>query len=157
MTPIAELLDLPDGYGTPKKKLAWATVTAELERAKQYWLATVRADGRPHVVPLDGIWLDNVWYYGGSEKSVHHRIVLANPKVVMHLPDAFTVVIVEGRVRQTRPASEVAQRLAGLSNEKYAEYGYTNNADAYAQVLGLYPERVIAWTSYPTDATRFRF
>lgn len=157
MDPVAELLELPEGYGTPKKKLAWDAVRGELEKAKQYWLTTVRADGRPHVVPLDGIWLDDVWFYGGSPAAVHHRTVLAQPKVVMHLPDPWKVVIVEGEVRQVRPGVEVAQRLADISNEKYAEYGMTNDASTYEQVLGLYPQRVIAWMSYPADATRFRF
>jgi hypothetical protein len=157
MDPIVEQLDLPEGYGTPKKKLTWAAVRAELEQAKQYWLTTVRSDGRPHVVPLDGVWLDDVWYYGGSDRSVHRRTALAHPRVVMHLPDPFKAVIVEGEVRLTTLHAELAQRLADVSNEKYAEYGYSNDASSYVETLSLYPHRVIAWTSYPTDATRFLF
>ncbi|HEV2781029.1 MAG TPA: pyridoxamine 5'-phosphate oxidase family protein [Actinophytocola sp.] len=154
MDPIAELLDLPKIYGTPKKKLAWAVVRTELERAKHYWLTTVRSDGRPHAVPLDGVWLDDVWYYGGSEESVHRRTALAHPPVVMHLPDPIKAVIVEGSVRRTRPGVDLAQRLADTSNEKY---GYGNTAGSYAETLALHPSRVIAWMSYLTDATRFRF
>jgi hypothetical protein len=29
--------------------------------------------------------------------------------------------------------------------------------DVYAEVLGLYPRTVIAWTRFPADATRFIF
>ena len=39
--------------GTP-----WAEAARRLAAAETYWLATVRADGRPHVVPLLGVWVD---------------------------------------------------------------------------------------------------
>jgi Pyridoxamine 5'-phosphate oxidase len=155
--PIAELLGFPKGYGTPKKPLAWSTVRRALEEAKHYWLATVRADCRPHVVPLDGLWLDDVWYYGGSPETVHHRAVFANPEVVMHLPDPMRAVIVEGVVRITTTTPELAARLATATNEKYAEYGYNVDASRYTDATGLYPRRVLAWTSFPADATRFVF
>lgn len=121
------------------------------------WLSTVRVDGRPHVVPLDGVWLDDVWYYGGSERSVHRRTALAHPAATMHLPDPWRVVIVEGEVRLTHPTSSLASRLAEASNTKYADYGMHNDASSYAEVLALHPRRVLAWLSFPTDATRFEF
>lgn len=157
MDPIAELIDLPAGYGTPRTTLAWAVVRAELEQAKQYWLTTVRPDGRPHAVPLDGVWLDDAWYYGGDPRSVHRRTALAHPDVVMHLPDPWTAVIVEGRVSLATVSPSLAARLAEATGTKYAEYGMPNDPDAYSEMLVLHPRRVLAWTSYPTDATRFRF
>jgi pyridoxamine 5'-phosphate oxidase-like protein len=60
--PIAQKLGLPQGYGQTTETLAWEGVRAQLEQAKQYWLATNRADGSPHVVPVDGLWVDDVWY-----------------------------------------------------------------------------------------------
>ena len=57
--PVAEPLDLPAAYGTPQVTLAWGDVRARLVGATHYWLASVRADGRAHVVPLDGLWLDD--------------------------------------------------------------------------------------------------
>lgn len=157
MTPISAPLDLPTGYGDTTRTLPWPDIRAELEKARQYWLATVRVDGRPHVVPLDGLWVDDVWYYGGSPDSVHRRTALAHPAATMHLPDPWRVVVVEGEVRLTRPEADLAARLAKLSNEKYADYGYQHDATAYAEVLALHPRRVLAWTSFPSDATRFVF
>jgi Pyridoxamine 5'-phosphate oxidase len=157
MTPIAEQLQFPHGYGRPSVLLPWPAVRSRLERAKQYWLATARPDGRPHVVPVDGLWLDDVWHYGGSAETLHRRTIAANPQAVMHLPDPWEVVVVEGQVRSTNPTAELAQRLADASNEKYADYGYDLDASAYQDSLSLVPRRVIAWTSFPKDATRFRF
>lgn len=66
--PIAELLELPKEYGRPEVALAWDDVRARLVAATQYWLATVRPDGRAHVVPLDGIWLDDPGFSGAARR-----------------------------------------------------------------------------------------
>lgn len=124
MDPIAERLELPDGYGRVTKTLAWATVRAALEGAMHYWVTTVRPDGRPHAVPVDGLWLDDAWFYGGSEQAVHYRNALASPRVVVHLPDPAKAVVVEGDVRLARPSPELARRLAEASRAKYG-YGPT--------------------------------
>jgi nitroimidazol reductase NimA-like FMN-containing flavoprotein (pyridoxamine 5'-phosphate oxidase superfamily) len=155
MQPTAEPLDLPQEYGKVGAILKWPTVRAALERAERYWIATSRQDGRPHVVPVDGIWLDDLWYFGGSRQAIHQRTLAANPNVVMHLEDAMKAVIVEGRVRQTKPTAEVAKRLVSASREKY---GYAPAASDYGKgVPTLFPSRVLAWTSFPKDATRFIF
>jgi Pyridoxamine 5'-phosphate oxidase len=155
--PNATTIRFPEGYGTARRTLAWEDVRSRLAEAPAYWLATVRADGRPHLVPLDGVWVDDAWWYGGSPESVHVRAVEADPRAVMHLPDPMQAVIVEGEVRRSHPDPDLAQRLADTSNEKYAHYGYDNDASAYANALGLFPTRVLAWTAFPSDATRFEF
>jgi Pyridoxamine 5'-phosphate oxidase len=154
MDPIAEPLELPDGYGRVTGTLAWPAVRAELERALRYWLATTTPHGRTHVVPVDGVWLDDVWFYGGSERAAHYRNALDNPNAVMHLPDPMRAVIVEGVVRLAHPSPETAERLAQASK---AKYGYAPDPSAYDGALGLFPRRVRAWTAFPSDATRFRF
>ena len=42
-----------------------------LAEAELYWLSTVRPDGRPHVTPLLGIWLDGALYFctGPAERK----------------------------------------------------------------------------------------
>lgn len=154
--PVAELLDLPAAYGTPKDRLAWADVRARLAGAAHYWLATVRADGRPHVVPLDGIWLDDEWFFGGSDEAVKHRNLRANPKAVVHLEDPLQAVIVEGRCEHIVPGDGLARRLSELSKEKYG-YGPDPSSYATTGVWRLRPERVLSWRRFPRDATRFVF
>jgi nitroimidazol reductase NimA-like FMN-containing flavoprotein (pyridoxamine 5'-phosphate oxidase superfamily) len=154
--PAAELLDLPEGYGTPEAPLAWPDVRARLEGAARYWLATVRPDGRPHVVPLDGIWLEDAWYFGGSSKAVKHRNLEADPRAVLHLEDAQSVVIVEGACEQVFPDGELAERLSRLSK---AKYGYGPDPASYARTGAwrLSPHRALSWSRFPRDATRFVF
>jgi hypothetical protein len=31
-------------------------------------------------VPLDGIWVDDVWWYGGAPQTVHIRNAVARPQ-----------------------------------------------------------------------------
>ena len=42
---------------------AWKRGRRELQDAELYWLSTVRPDGRPHVTPLLGVWLDGALYF----------------------------------------------------------------------------------------------
>ena len=154
MEPVAEPLELPDGYGTTTTTLAWADVRARLETATQYWVATTLAGGRPHAVPVDGLWLDDLWYWGGSDQAVHYRSALANPQVVMHLPDPARAVVVEGTAGLARPSPALAERLVQASK---AKYGYAPPASGYDGALALRPRLVLAWSAFPKDATRFRF
>jgi nitroimidazol reductase NimA-like FMN-containing flavoprotein (pyridoxamine 5'-phosphate oxidase superfamily) len=144
--PKAEKLVFPQGYGQTTETLAWEQVQAQLEQAKQYWLATNRGDGSPHVVPVDGLWVDDLWYYGGSPETTHVQMARANPHVTMHLPDPWKVVVVQGEVR-----------VSDLANDKYPEYGITFEASSYSEPGTLHPRRVIAWSSFPKDGTRFTF
>jgi general stress protein 26 len=41
----------------------WSQGRDELAGAEVYWLSTVRPDGRPHVTPLLGIWLEGAFYF----------------------------------------------------------------------------------------------
>src|SRR5687768_7196996 len=124
-------MDLPKEYGTPTKLLAWADVRKELEDAPVYWVASTRPDGRPHVVPRDGMWLDATWYYGGSPETVHNRNLRENPEVVMHIGDGMKAIIVEGTVEIIKPSRETAARLADINNVKYAHYGMNATAETY--------------------------
>jgi nitroimidazol reductase NimA-like FMN-containing flavoprotein (pyridoxamine 5'-phosphate oxidase superfamily) len=154
--PTAELMGLPPEYGTPEVPLAWEKVRDRLESAAHYWLATVRPDGRPHVVPLDGVWLDDRWYFGGSHDTVKHRNLHEDPRAVVHLEDGTQAVIVEGRCEELFPDEQLAGRLSGASKSKY---GYAPPPQAYAEtgVWCLSPQRVLAWEQFPRDATRFEF
>lgn len=65
---------------------AWTTARERLEspeKGRIHWLATVRPDGRPHVMPLLGLWLDGAFYFVTSEKSRKGRNLGDNPRCVI--------------------------------------------------------------------------
>jgi nitroimidazol reductase NimA-like FMN-containing flavoprotein (pyridoxamine 5'-phosphate oxidase superfamily) len=155
MEPTTASIRLPEGYGSPKRTLDWPAVRNRLEQAQHYWLATTRPDGRPHVVPVDGLWVDGAWYFGGHSDTVHQRNVRNNPEVAIHLQDAIAAVIAEGIAEWTTPAAELAQQLSAASKHKY---GYAPPPQAYLEgTWRLRPRRVVAWTSVAEDPTRFTF
>ena len=153
--PRVEQLGIPPEYGAPSKLLDWASVDARLAEATHYWLATVRPDGRPHVVPLDGLWIDRRYYFGGVASTVKHANLMANPRATVHLEDAGAATIVEGTCAITLPSEEQAEALVAASISKY---GYAPPIGAYLSgVWALSPSRVLAWTDLTVDATRFVF
>ena len=159
MGPRAEQLGLAPEYGSPNELLTWQEVDGRLRDAPVYWVASVRPDGRPHVVPRDGIWIDDTWYYGGSDASVHNRNLKSNPALTMHIGDGMTAIIVEGLATFETVASDVAERMASEHNRKYSHYGMKATPEQYVSKAGrgLRADRVLAWTNLPVNATRFVF
>jgi hypothetical protein len=66
-------------------------------------------------VPLDGIWLDDHWYFGGSAAAVKHSNLKADPRAVLHLEDAGSAVIVEGSCEELLPDGALGARLGPAS------------------------------------------
>lgn len=156
---------VPDGYGVPvssKGMLTWAQVEQRLIESKHYWLATVRPDGRPHVVPRWGVWLDGRFWYDGAPTTRHAQNLRANPHVTLNLENGWEAVIVEGTSEPARaPADGLGARLSEAFG-KYRESGYTPGPDSWAGEDGgglrvITPVTAMAWFSFPTDMTRFRF
>lgn len=158
MVPRAEQMELPAEYGSPNEILPWEQIDERLRDAPVYWVASVRPDGRPHVVPRDGMWIDDAWYYGGSEATVHNQNLRSNPALTMHIGDGMTAIIVEGKALFEKQPAALAQRLADEHNRKYSHYGHAT-PDQYieTETWALKAERVLAWTTLFVNATRFTF
>ena len=157
---------MPEGYGVPEGAeglLEWATVEPRLVDAAQYWMATTRPDGRPHVVPRWGVWIDQHLYYDGSPATLHARNAGANPACTLHIGDGWEAIMVEGTTRASEPVGpELGRRVSAEIGRKYAERGYAPEPDAWSgpEAGGLMvftPTKALAWFSFPTDLTRFGF
>jgi predicted pyridoxine 5'-phosphate oxidase superfamily flavin-nucleotide-binding protein len=48
----------------------WDETRRALEEAQLFWIATVRADGRPHVTPLVAVWLDDAIYFATGRREL---------------------------------------------------------------------------------------
>ena len=155
--PVVEKPDIPAEYGNPTERLEWADVERKIADAPVYWIASTRPDGRPHVIPRDGTWLDDGLYYGGSPQTVHYRNITQNPNIVVHVGDGMEAIMVEGAVEIEKPSKEFAQRLADASFAKYPQYGRMDPKMYLGGVSVLRPKRVLAWTVLFENATRFRF
>jgi nitroimidazol reductase NimA-like FMN-containing flavoprotein (pyridoxamine 5'-phosphate oxidase superfamily) len=151
----------PPGYlDRPTVLLEWGQVETRLLNAKNYWLCTVRPDGRPHTVPKWGVWLDGRLFFDGSPETRHARNIAKNPLVSLHLESGDEAVILEGRAREApRPSPELGPRLAQAYGEKYSRFSYSPQPDQW-DGGGLYeilPRVVLAWTKFTEDPTKFVF
>lgn len=167
MSPISsDRPRVPAGYGVPgddEGVLEWSAVESRLKASLHYWMATTRPDGRPHVVPRWGVWMDGRFWYDGAVDTIHVRNLNHNTACVLHLEDGRQAVMLEGRSEVADPPGlEAGGRLAAGFSSKYAQLGYSPKPDSWEGVdaggLRVFtPNKAMAWFDFPTDVTRFKF
>jgi PPOX class probable F420-dependent enzyme len=154
--PRATALRMPAAYGIPEEgeRLQWRWVAERLTSARNYWVCTVRADGRPHAAPVWALWLDEAIWFSTSEASQKGRNIARDQRVVVHLESGDETVIVEGEVVRERDRSAL-ERFVEAYEAKYAWRIDPANDDYAAYVVR--PRVVHAWTEagFPRNATRF--
>lgn len=83
---------------TPERRLTAEQVAGRLTGMCLLSLATVTADGRPIVGPVDGIFFRGSFHFGSATDSVRFRHIRARPHVsATHLPDEELSITVHGR------------------------------------------------------------
>jgi nitroimidazol reductase NimA-like FMN-containing flavoprotein (pyridoxamine 5'-phosphate oxidase superfamily) len=83
---------------TPQRRLTAEQLAERLTGMRLLALATVTADGRPVVGPVDGIFLRGAFHFGSSPDSLRFRHLRARPQVsATHLPGEELAVTVHGR------------------------------------------------------------
>ncbi|SRR6266487_2727615 len=83
---------------TPARRVGAGDVVSRLDGMRLLALATVTADGRPIVGPVDGIFYRGSFHFGSSADSVRFRHIRARPHVsATHLPGEELAVTVHGR------------------------------------------------------------
>ena len=148
---------MPIDYGiatTPDGQLPWSWVIERLTSSRNYWICTTRADGRPHAMPVWGLWLTDAIVFSTDPASIKGRNLAARPELVVHLESGDETVIAEGRAERLT-ADELPIDFVAAYEAKYGHHVDTSNP-----MFGFYrlrPSRVLAWreADFPTSATRF--
>lgn len=103
-----------DGSGL----LPWTWADEQLSGARNYWVVSVRPDGRPHSMPVWGMWDDSEFWFTSGAASRKIKNLKADPRCVVSTEDAADPVIVEGTAAiVTDP--ELIGRVLDLMNGKY--------------------------------------
>jgi nitroimidazol reductase NimA-like FMN-containing flavoprotein (pyridoxamine 5'-phosphate oxidase superfamily) len=104
----------------------WDDIERLLTNAQLYWIITVRKDGRPHAVPLVGVWHDGAFAFCTGPEEQKQRNLDFNPHVAVTTGstgangwDSGKDLVVEGTaVRVTG-----AKALRALADAWFAKYG----------------------------------
>jgi len=147
------------GYGLlPEKEgrglFEWEFVEERMLAARNYWLASVRPDGRAHVTPLWGLWQFGSFFFGTDKRSQKAQNLAVNPSAVVHLESGDEVVILEGQV-QIENNKKLLKNLASKYQQKYEVDALRPPAAIYRLRL----QRAFAWleSDFPSTATRWTF
>ncbi len=154
--------------------IPWSRALEELENIattdthKTFWLATVSADGKPHVAGIGALWVDGKVYFtsGAGTRKSRNLAENSNCAISVNLPTID--VVIEGTASRVTDR-ETLQRIA----ERYAAQGWPASAsdDAITAAYSAPSAGPPPWNLYvmtpvvafgvataePYGATRWRF
>ncbi len=118
-------------------------IEARLQSEQNVWMATVRPDGRAHLVPIWFVWVLGKFWICTGQNSVKVRNLAANPSISISLEKGNEPVIAEGLVEFESRALP-AEVLAEFTRK----YNWDITADAdYQSVFSCVPTKWIRWNA----------
>ena len=139
--------------------IAWAEAERRLTVSRDYWCATVRPDGAPHVMPVWAVWLDRRLWFSSGLRSRKARNLAADPRCTLTTDDARNPVVVDGVVTRIVEPEPIGAFVAAV-NAKYAAGVTVDFQDpAVNGTFAVTPRRVIALSDgdFTGSPTRWTF
>ena len=179
MSTVVETKNLADLYNLPP--VDWAAITARLDQgltqvpgAEEFpdrtWLATINADGSPHVTGIGAVWVDGAFWFVTGERSRKGRNVARDPRCTLAVSMREFDLVVEGDAQQvTDPpiVAAMAERWAAggwpcrvdeTGRAITAEYSAPSAGPPPWFVYRITPRSATALSTLePGGATRWRF
>lgn len=113
--PEVQRPDMAD-YGVPTEDLDgaldWGWAERQLHASRNYWVVTVDPTGRPHALPVWGVWMDDRFWFSAAETAFKVRNIEENPNVVVMGEDTVNVVSIEGTAARVPGRQDVAAAWA---------------------------------------------
>jgi hypothetical protein len=160
LTPDASRPDVPTAYGIAaadagKGLLPWSWAEERLQGRHIWWLATTRANGAPHLMPIWAVWFGDGVAFSTDGDSAKAKNIAREPRVTIVPERGTQSVIVEG-VATPLPADRL--------REFYAEYIKVWDTDVSTMdspVFLIRPTKVFGFIDeddgFPLNATRWTF
>jgi hypothetical protein len=98
--------------------LPWSWAVERLAASHDYWIATTWPDGRPHVTPVWGAWVDDAVWFSCGPNSRKARNLDRDPRCSITSDKPSEPVVLDAVVERI-PGREGAQRFADISTAKY--------------------------------------
>jgi hypothetical protein len=113
-----------------------------LQSERNVWLATTRPNGKPHLIPIWFVWVDEKFYLCTSdEQSVKVRNLRANPRASVALEDGNQPLIAECTAQILEEPFPAA--VVEAFRQKF-DWDIAND-DIYRLVLELTPVKWLSW------------
>jgi Pyridoxamine 5'-phosphate oxidase len=154
----------PDFAGMPKDPATglkpWSWALERLEKSHNYWIATTRSDGRPHLMIVWGIWWKDAFWFTTGPNTRKAKNIVAHDHCSIATEHADEAVIVEG-IPQEIPDRSVWKQLISVYNKKYG-----GDLEPLLTASGGNVYRVVPQTAFGQDehapnfaesVTRWRF
>jgi Pyridoxamine 5'-phosphate oxidase len=156
-----------DGRSRP---MPWADAEQRMRKGGWFWLATVRPDGAPHVMPLFAAWSGSSLFIASKDSTRKSRNLVAEGRCVITTDTGDLHLIVEGDASRVsdaetlRRASEAFLAIYDWPTEVIgdrldAEYGAPTSGGPPYDVFEVVPRKAFG---FATDGesfapTRWRF
>jgi nitroimidazol reductase NimA-like FMN-containing flavoprotein (pyridoxamine 5'-phosphate oxidase superfamily) len=157
------------GYGIAEAKggqglLPWHWAEEQLQKGRTYFIATSDAKGKPHLMPVWGVWFNNAFFFSTGNQSRKARNLSLNgrcsvgteidferrPKKGRIIKDA---VVLEGMAELVND-SRTRRKFSAIYQDKYSW-----NMEGFSEpIYRVRPRVVFGLTSkFNESATRWRF
>jgi nitroimidazol reductase NimA-like FMN-containing flavoprotein (pyridoxamine 5'-phosphate oxidase superfamily) len=165
-TPQGQRPNMPD-YGVETddwEALPWSWAAERLLQNRNYWLVSASAAGRPHALPVWGVWNDGECRFAFScgPRSRKAANIDANPQVTFATESTEECLSIEGTAGRVVDAGREAEwidrylvKYRPVSSELSADFLHQN------LLFEVVPERALAViereSEFATRATRWSF
>jgi nitroimidazol reductase NimA-like FMN-containing flavoprotein (pyridoxamine 5'-phosphate oxidase superfamily) len=104
--------------GDLRPQATWADVGRHLAEADTFWLATIREDGRPHVMPVLAVWTDGALHLAASRTSRKAGNLARDARCTIGTSTPSLDLVVEGEAVKVRDAARL-RNVASAYATKY--------------------------------------
>ena len=112
----------PDAVQNPSIDLSalkpWGWALECLEKSHNYWIATTRPDGRPHLMLVWGIWWQDAFWFSTGRRTRKAKNIAADPRCVIATEKADEAVILEGAAQEITDRA-IWKQIVEVYNSKY--------------------------------------
>jgi hypothetical protein len=112
-----------------------------LQTERNIWLATTRPNGKPHLIPIWFVWVDERFYICTGETSVKVHNLRANSRASVALEDGNKPLIAECTARLVENPFPDAVVQAFIQ-----KFNWEISSDrSYGTLIELTPEKWLSW------------
>jgi nitroimidazol reductase NimA-like FMN-containing flavoprotein (pyridoxamine 5'-phosphate oxidase superfamily) len=99
--------------------LPWSWAEKRLAASHDFWLATVRPDGRPHLMPVWAVWHRSSVWFSCSGRSRKTANLSANARCSISTDNPIEPVVIEG-VAELISNVDTLRVILDIENRKYS-------------------------------------